>query len=202
MNKGEKIAVLANDSTTLTAFFNTIAGKEKADEGTIEFGVTITKAYLPNENEEYFTGSNEEDLINWLRQYSENKDEQFIRGFLGRMLFSGEEVHKLSSVLSGGEKVRCMLSKVMLANPNFLIMDEPTNHLDLESITALNNGMRDFKGNMLFATHDHKLTQTVANRIIEITPTGIIDSLMSYDEYIKSANIKTQREKLAALVVA
>lgn len=168
----------------------------------IEFGVTITKAYLPNENEEYFSDDKDEDLINWLREYSTDKDEQFIRGFLGRMLFSGEEVNKKSSVLSGGEKVRCMLSKVMLSNPNFLIMDEPTNHLDLESITALNNGMKDFKGNMLFTSHDFKLTNSVANRIIEITPNGIIDSLMSYEEYLKSDNIKAQREKLMGMAVA
>ncbi len=196
MNRDEKIAVLADNSAILTAFFEVISGKQQADSGTIEFGVTITKAYLPNENSEFFTDENDQDLINWLRQYSEEKDEQFIRGFLGRMLFSGEEVHKQSSVLSGGEKVRCMLSKVMLSNPNFLIMDEPTNHLDLESITALNNGMRDFKGNMLFATHDHKLTSTVANRIIELTPNGIIDTLMDYDDYIKSDKIKAQREEL------
>ena len=199
MNKDEKIAVLADSSATLTAFFDVIDGKKKAASGDIEWGVTITKTYLPNENEEFFSEDKDEDLINWLREYSTDKDEQFIRGFLGRMLFSGEEVHKKSSVLSGGEKVRCMLSKAMLSNPNFLILDEPTNHLDLESITALNNGMRDFKGNMLFTTHDHKLTATVANRIIEITPTGIIDSLMSYDDYIRSKKIKEQREKLAGM---
>ncbi len=202
MNKDEKIAVLADNSAALTAFFNVIAGKDEADAGDIEFGVTITKAYLPNENEEYFSDDKDEDLINWLREYSTDKDEQFIRGFLGRMLFSGEEVNKKSSVLSGGEKVRCMLSKVMLSNPNFLIMDEPTNHLDLESITALNNGMKDFKGNMLFTSHDFKLTNSVANRIIEITPNGIIDSLMSYEEYLKSDNIKAQREKLMGMAVA
>ena len=156
MNRGEKIAVLSDHAAAITAFFEVIAGKQKADSGTIEWGQTITHAYLPNENEEFFSNANDLDLINWLRQFSEEKDEQFIRGFLGRMLFSGEEVNKQSSVLSGGEKVRCMLSKVMLAEPNFLILDEPTNHLDLESITALNNGMRDFTGNMLFTTHDHK----------------------------------------------
>ena len=146
INKGEKIVVLADNPTVITAFFEVLAGEEKADSGIIEWGQTITPAYLPNENAEYFT--NDLDLINWLRQYSEEKDEQFIRGFLGRMLFSGEEVNKMSSVLSGGEKVRCMLSKVMLAEPNFLILDEPTNHLDLESITALNNGMKEFPSNM------------------------------------------------------
>ncbi len=200
MNKDEKIVVLADNPNAITAFFEVIAGNHKADSGTIEWGQTITPAYLPNENEEFFI--NDMDLVNWLRQYSEEKDEQFIRGFLGRMLFSGEEVNKQSSVLSGGEKVRCMLSKVMLAEPNFLIMDEPTNHLDLESITALNNGMRDFKCNMLFTTHDHKMIETVSNRIIEITPNGTIDSLMSFDDYLKSDNIIKQREKLLGTVTA
>jgi len=194
INKDEKIVVLADNPSAITAFFEVIHGKAQADSGTIEWGQTITPAYLPNENETFF--KNDMDLINWLRQYSEEKDEQFIRGFLGRMLFSGDEVNKQSSVLSGGEKVRCMLSKVMLAEPNFLILDEPTNHLDLESITALNNGMKDFKSNMMFTTHDHKLIETVANRIIEITPNGMIDSLMSFDEYLQSENIIKQREKL------
>ncbi len=194
INKGEKIVVLADNPTVITTFFEVIAGEQKADSGTIEWGQTITPAYLPNENEEFFT--NDLDLINWLRQYSEEKDEQFIRGFLGRMLFSGEEVNKMSSVLSGGEKVRCMLAKVMLSEPNFLILDEPTNHLDLESITALNNGMNEFPYNMLFTTHDHKLIETVANRIIELTPNGIIDSLMTFDEYLVSDNINQQREAL------
>jgi ATPase subunit of ABC transporter with duplicated ATPase domains len=151
---------------------------------------------LPNENQEYFRAANDTDLINWLRQYSENKDEQFIRGFLGRMLFSGEEVNKHSSVLSGGEKVRCMLAKAMLGFPNFVLMDEPTNHLDLESITALNTAMQNFKGNLIFSSHDHALTSSVANRIIEITPRGIIDSLMDFDEYLTSDKIKADREKL------
>ncbi|GJM34231.1 MAG: putative ABC transporter ATP-binding protein YkpA [Saprospiraceae bacterium] len=199
MNKEEKIVVLADNATAITTFFEVVAGKQEADSGTIEWGQTITPAYLPNENEEYFT--NDLDLINWLREYSEEKDEQFIRGFLGRMLFSGDEVNKQSSVLSGGEKVRCMLSKVMLASPNFLIMDEPTNHLDLESITALNNGLNEFKCNMLFTTHDHKLIETVANRIIEITPNGIIDSLMTFDEYLVSESVKEQREALMGVGV-
>ncbi len=201
MNRDEKIVVLSEQASAITAFFEVIAGKQKADSGTIEWGQTITHAYLPNENEAFFSNANDLDLINWLRQFSEEKDEQFIRGFLGRMLFSGEEVNKQSSVLSGGEKVRCMLSKVMLAEPNFLILDEPTNHLDLESITALNNGMRDFAGNMLFTTHDHKLIETVSNRIIELTPNGMIDSLMSFDDYLKSENIIKQREKLLGEVV-
>ncbi len=196
LNQGEKVAVLSQSASAITAFFDVLAGKAEPDSGTIEWGKTIRTAYMPNENEEYFTGQASQDLINWLRQYSENKDEQFLRGFLGRMLFSGEEVLKESSVLSGGEKVRCMLSKTMLHHPNFILMDEPTNHLDLESITALNNAMRDFEGNMMFTSHDHKLTETVANRIIEITPNGIIDSLMNFDDYLRSDSVHQQREAL------
>lgn len=196
INHGEKITLLSKESFAITTFYEILAGEQTADTGTIEYGQTITKAYVPNENQRYFTDSQDMDLINWLRQYSTNKDEQFIRGFLGRMLFSGEEVYKNSSVLSGGEKVRCMMAKAMLASPNFVLMDEPTNHLDLESITALNDAMRDFKGNMIFTSHDHLLTQTVANRIIEITPKGIIDSLMAFDDYLLSENIDAQRAKL------
>ena len=202
MNHGEKIALIGRDSAALTALFDVLAGKTQPDTGNIEYGQTITSQYLPNENVEYFSNENDLDLINWLRQYSKEKDEQFIRGFLGRMLFSGEEVHKKSSVLSGGEKVRCMLSKMMLNHPNFLLLDEPTNHLDLESITALNNAMRDFKGNMIFTSHDHQLVATSANRIIEITPKGIIDSLMEYDDYLKSDQVTAQREKLYGMVAA
>jgi ATPase subunit of ABC transporter with duplicated ATPase domains len=196
MNHDEKIALLGRDSSVLTAFYEVLSGKVKPTSGTIEWGQTIIHDYLPNENIEYFSNDQDLELMDWLRQYSEEKDEQFIRGFLGRMLFSGEEVYKKSSVLSGGEKVRCMLSKLMLKHPNFLLMDEPTNHLDLESITALNNGMKDFKGNMIFTTHDHQLISTVANRIIEITPNGIIDSLLSFDDYLRSESIKKQREEM------
>ncbi len=196
LNQGEKIALLGRNATALTSFYEILAEKIQPDTGMFEFGQTITVSYLPNENDEYFEDENDMDLINWLRQFSENKDEQFIRGFLGRMLFSGEEVHKKSSVLSGGEKVRCMLSKAMLNHPNFVLLDEPTNHLDLESITALNNAMNDFKGNMIFTTHDHQLIQTVANRIIEITPNGMIDSNMDFNDYIRSEKIKKQREAL------
>ena len=202
MNRGEKIALLAYASNVVTTFYEVLSGKEEPDSGTIEFGQTITFDYLPNENDEYFSGSQDQDLINWLRQYSQEKDEQFVRGFLGRMLFSGEEVYKNSSVLSGGEKVRCMLSKMMLKHPNFLLMDEPTNHLDLESITALNNSMKDFKGNMIFTSHDHQLTQTVANRIIELLPKGMIDSLMEYDNYLRADNIKSQRTELMGEVLS
>ena len=199
MNPDDKIAIIGRNSSAVSAFFNVLAGEEELDSGTMEFGQTITTEYLPNENEKYFSNDNDIDLINWLRQYSEEKDEQFIRGFLGRMLFSGEEVYKKSSVLSGGEKVRCMLSKVMLAHPNLLLMDEPTNHLDLESITALNNAMKEFTGNMIFTSHDHEIMNTVANRIIEITPNGIIDSLMTYNEYVKSDKIMKQRQALEAV---
>lgn len=201
MNRDEKIALIGKDSAAVNAFYDILSGKLEADSGTIEFGQTITFDYLPNENTEYFANENDLGLIDWLRQFSEEKDEQFIRGFLGRMLFSGEEVYKKSSVLSGGEKVRCMLSKIMLKHPNFLLLDEPTNHLDLESITALNNAMKDFKGNMIFTSHDFKLTNTVANRVIEITPNGIIDSLMSYADFVKSDSVITQREKLLNLTV-
>lgn len=202
MNHGEKIALISRESAAMNAFFDVLAGKTAADTGTIEFGQTITYDYLPNENDEYFSAENDLELMDWLRQFSEEKDEQFIRSFLGRMLFSGEEVYKKSSVLSGGEKVRCMLSKIMLNHPNFLLLDEPTNHLDLESITALNNAMKDFKGNLIFTSHDHQLMETVANRIIEITPNGIIDRLMSFDEYIKSPVIKEQRESLYGVAVS
>ena len=196
MNKGEKIALLCRDSGVVTAFYQILAGKIPPTSGTIEWGQTIASSYLPNDNAEFFTAENNLELLDWLRQYSTNKDEQFIRGFLGRMFFSGEEIYKKSGVLSGGEKVRCMLSKIMLAHPNFLLLDEPTNHLDLESITALNNGMKDFPGNMIFTTHDHQIIQTVANRIIEILPGGVIDSLKSFDDYMRSDAIKKQRRKL------
>lgn len=198
MNKGDKIAILSQDTTAINTFLDVIAGNTTPDSGVIEFGQTITYDYLPNENSQFFSNENDLDLINWLRQYSEEKDEQFIRGFLGRMLFSGEEVNKKSSVLSGGEKVRCMLSKMMLKQPNFLILDEPTNHLDLESITALNESLKEFPGNLIFTSHDHQLVQTVANRIIEITPRGPIDSLMSFEEYLASERIKAQRNEIYA----
>jgi ATPase subunit of ABC transporter with duplicated ATPase domains len=202
MNRGEKISLVGKDSAAINAFFDVLSGEKEADSGTIEFGQTITHDYLPNENTAFFANKNDLELIDWLRQFSDEKDEQFIRGFLGRMLFSGEEVYKKSSVLSGGEKVRCMLSKIMLKHPNFLLLDEPTNHLDLESITALNNAMTEFKGNMIFTSHDFKLTDSVANRVIEITPNGIIDSLMSYTDYVKSDNVKEQRAKLLLSVNA
>jgi len=202
INRNEKIALLARDSNAVSTFYQVLAGELAPDSGTIEWGQTITKEYLPNENESYFSADQNIDLINWLRQYSKEKDEQFIRGFLGRMLFSGEEVHKESGVLSGGEKVRCMLAKMMLAGPNFLLLDEPTNHLDLESITALNNGLQEFQGNLIMSSHDHELIQTVANRILEISPNGAVDSLLSFDEYLKSPVIKEKRAAMYGEVMA
>lgn len=195
-NKGEKVALLSRNPLAVTAFFNIISGEDKDFEGSFQYGQTISPQYMPNDNSVFFKDTNDLNLIDWLRQFSKEKDESFIRGFLGRMLFSGEEVFKQSSVLSGGEKVRCMLSKTMLANPNFLILDEPTNHLDLESITALNNGMKDFTGNMIFTSHDYQILDTVANRIIEITANGIVDQLMTYGEYIHSSKVKTMRAEL------
>lgn len=194
VNKGDKIAFLSDNSMATTALFQILAGEKQADSGTFAYGQTITKAYSPNENAEYFDTS--DNLIDWLRQYSENKDEVYVRGFLGKMLFSGEESFKSASVLSGGEKVRCMLSRMMLAEGNLLIVDEPTNHLDLESIQAFNNALKDFKGTVFFTSHDHAFTQTVANRIIEIGKDSHMDKLVEYDEYITDAKIRSQREQL------
>jgi len=199
VNKGDKIAFLSKDSLALTALFQILAGEMKPATGDFKFGQTITTAYLPSNNEEYF--KSDDNLVDWLRQYANEgeKDEVFIRGFLGKMLFSGEEVFKKCNVLSGGEKVRCMVSRMMMPGANVLILDEPTNHLDLESITAFNNALKDFPGTVLFTSHDHEFTQTVANRIIEITPNGFIDKLMSYDEYIESDKVAEQKEALYAL---
>ncbi|GAA4130776.1 ATP-binding cassette domain-containing protein [Sphingobacterium kyonggiense] len=197
INKGDKIAVLAENNLVTTAFYNILAGRDQDYKGEFKWGVTITPADMPIDNAQFFEGRTE-NLVDWLRDYTTkpDADEQFIRGFLGKMLFSGEEVLKKCSVLSGGEKMRCMFSRMMLQGANFLIFDEPTNHLDLESITALNNGMNDFRGSMLFTSRDHELTQTVANRIIELTPKGIIDKLMTYDEYINSEAVQAQREEM------
>jgi ATPase subunit of ABC transporter with duplicated ATPase domains len=183
VNKGDKIALLSDSSIAITALFKILMGDQAPSSGSYKFGQTITKAYLPNENESYF--NTDVTLIDWLRQFSDKeKDEVYIRGFLGKMLFSGQESLKKASVLSGGEKVRCMLSRMMLLEPNLLILDEPTNHLDLESITALNNSLRNFKGTILFTSHDHTFVQTVANRIVELSQDGFVDKLGSYDEYI------------------
>ncbi|HNT49269.1 MAG TPA: ATP-binding cassette domain-containing protein [Cyclobacteriaceae bacterium] len=198
VNKGDKIAFLSKDSLAITTLFQILIGELKAEAGEFKFGQTITPAYLPVNNEDYF--KSDENLVDWLRQFAadENKDEVYIRGFLGKMLFSGEEVFKKCNVLSGGEKVRCMISRMMLAGANLLILDEPTNHLDLESITAFNNALKDFPGAVLFTSHDHEFTQTVANRIIEITPKGSIDRLMTYDEYIENESITAQKATLYA----
>lgn len=190
VNKGDKIAFISKSSLALTALFEILANETKPASGEFLYGTTITTSYLPNDNSRYF--SDKLPLIDWLRQYAqtdEEKEEVYLRTFLGRMLFTGEEALKTANVLSGGEKVRCMLSKMMLAKANLLLMDEPTNHLDLESITALNNGMSEFKGTLLFTSHDHELVNTVANRIIEITPNGIIDKMMPYDDYLKDEKI-------------
>ncbi len=195
VNKGDKIAFLSDDGMPVTALFQILVGELKQTSGQFEFGQTITPSYLPNDNSSYFNSN--DNLVDWLRQYaSQDKDEVYVRGFLGKMLFSGEEVFKGCNVLSGGEKVRCMLSKMMLAEGNVLILDEPTNHLDLESITALNNALKDFKGTVLFTSHDHEFTQTVATRIIELTPNGNLDKLMTYDEYINSEKVMAQKEEL------
>lgn len=185
--KGDKIAFVSENEIAKTALFKILTGEMEPDSGTFRWGVTITKAYFPKDNSEFFNDV-ELNLVDWLRQFSEEKAESYLRGFLGRMLFSGEEALKQAKVLSGGEKVRCMLSRMMLSSANVLILDQPTNHLDLESITALNNGLRDYSSNILFTSHDHQFIQTIANRIIEITPTGIVDKKMSYDEYLESMN--------------
>lgn len=196
VNKGDKIAFLSTDSLAITSLFQILMGELQATTGSFKFGQTITTAYLPSNNENYF--QSDDNLIDWLRQYAEeeNRDEIYIRGFLGKMLFSGEEVFKKCTVLSGGEKVRCMISRMMLTGANVLILDEPTNHLDLESITAFNNALKDFPGTVLFTSHDHEFTQTVANRIIELSPNGCIDKLMTYDEYISSEKVAEQKEAL------
>lgn len=200
IQKGEKIAFFSRDPIALTSFFEIINGKMKADSGTYEWGTTVTTAYLPNDNSEYFAG-NSDNLMDWLRQFvppntKETVDEDFLRGFLGKMLFSGEEILKKTNVLSGGEKVRCMVSKMMLQNPNVVILDEPTNHLDLESITSFNDGMISFPGIVLLSSHDHQFMQTVSNRVIELTPKGIIDKLMSFDEYLEDERVKAAREEM------
>ena len=190
VNKGDKIAFISKNSLALTTFFEILNNKIKADSGEFTFGTTITTAYMPNDNHHFF--SSKISLIDWLRQYAltdEEREDVNLRTFLGRMLFTGEEALKSAMVISGGEKVRCMLSKMMLAKGNLLMMDEPTNHLDLESITALNNAMKEFQGTLLFTSHDHELVNTVANRIIELTPNGIIDKMMPYDEYLGDTKI-------------
>jgi len=195
VNKGDKIAFLSKDSLAVTSLFRILVNELTAEKGVFKLGQTITVAYLPGNNESYF--QSDDNLIDWLRQFSnEEKDEVYIRGFLGKMLFSGEEVFKKCGVLSGGEKVRCMISRMMLAGANLLILDEPTNHLDLESIQAFNNALNDFPGTVLFTSHDHEFTQTIANRIIEITPGGFIDKVMTFDDYVSSEKVNEQKEAL------
>lgn len=193
LKKGDKVAIVAEDQLAVNAFFEIINGEMKADHGKYEWGTTVNKAYLPNENSQFFTGS-DMTLMDWLRQFVPphvtDVDEPFLRGFLGKMLFSGDEVLKKTSVLSGGEKVRCMLSRMMLQDPNLVMLDEPTNHLDLESIQSFNESMENFKGVVLLASHDHTFLQTVSNRVIELTPNGVVDKLMSFDEYLEEKQAK------------
>jgi ATPase subunit of ABC transporter with duplicated ATPase domains len=193
-NKGEKIVFLSRDTRAMTAFFEIINGKQKADEGTYKWGQTITSAYLPLDNSEYFR--NELSLFDWLCQFTSDTSELYIRGYLGKMLFAGEEIHKRVDVLSGGEKMRCMISKMMLTNANALILDTPTNHLDLESIQAMNNNLTKYPGNIFISSHDHEFIQTVCNRVIELTPNGVIDKLMDYDDYFTDEKINALRKKM------
>ena len=194
VSKGDNIAFISRNTLALNQFFKTLWGEVKPATGNFNWGVTVTMSNLPNENAHYFT--DKINLVDWLRQYSTEKDETYVRGFLGRMLFSGEETQKMCTVLSGGEKVRCMLSKLMLENPNVLLLDEPTNHLDLESIQALNNGLVDYAGVVMFHSHDQEFINSIANRIIEITPNGIIDKYMSYEEFAEDAQIKERKAEL------
>ena len=196
MNKDDKIALVGTNETAKTTLFKILMGEMEPDSGTFKWGITTSQAYFPKDNSKFFENS-DVNLVDWLRQFSpQDESESFLRGFLGRMLFSGEEVLKKASVLSGGEKVRCMLSKMMLSGANVLILDEPTNHLDLESITALNNGLINFKGSLIFSSHDHQFIQTIANRIIEITPNGIVDKQMTYDEYLENNELQTEIAKM------
>jgi ATPase subunit of ABC transporter with duplicated ATPase domains len=199
VNKGDRIAFVSKDHLALTSFFDIINGELRPDGGKLEWGTTVTKAYLPNDNTQYFQGQ-QINLMDWLRQFVPphvtDVDEPFLRGFLGKMLFSGDEVLKNTNVLSGGEKVRCMLSRMMLQDPNVVILDEPTNHLDLESIQSFNESMSNFKGIVLLTSHDHTFLQTVANRVIELTPAGIIDRLMSFDEYLEDGRVQQLRAEM------
>ncbi|MBR0501720.1 MAG: ATP-binding cassette domain-containing protein [Paludibacteraceae bacterium] len=194
IEKEDKVVFLSHDPRAMTAFFEIINDKIKATTGTFKWGVTITPAYLPVDNTDFF--NTDMKLVDWLAQYSPDTNESFVRGYLGRMLFTGEEIYKKASVLSGGEKMRCMISRMMLKNANCLVLDSPTNHLDLESIQAFNNTLKVFKGNILMSSHDHEFIQTVCNRIIELTPNGIIDKRMDYDDYITSDEIATLKAKL------
>ena len=195
VNTNDKVVILSRNDIAKTTLFQILAGELEPDSGTYEWGVTTSQSYFPKDNTEFFENS-DLTLIEWLGQFSEDQHEQYLRGFLGRMLFSGEEATKKAKVLSGGEKVRCMLSKMMLSNSNVLLLDNPTDHLDLESITSLNKSLIKFPGTILFTTHDHEFIQTVANRIIEITPNGLVDKMMEYDEYIDDENVQKRLEEL------
>ena len=198
LKKSDKVAVISKNSLAVTEFFQVISGNTTPNNGEYKWGVTTTQSYMPLDNTEFFQNK-ELNLVDWLRQFTrtdEERHEEFVRGFLGRMLFSGDEALKSSTVLSGGEKMRCMFSRMMLQKANILLLDEPTNHLDLESITALNNSLINFKGNILISSHDHELLQTVCNRVIEITPKGIIDREMTYDEYLADKKVKELREQM------
>ncbi len=197
VGKDDKIVFLSRDARAMTALFDIITGNDVPDKGTYDWGVTITHAYLPLENAGFF--KNEMTLLDWLGQYSSDTHENFLRGYLGKMLFSGEEVFKKTTVLSGGEKIRCMISRMMLRNANVMVLDSPTNHLDLESIQAFNNSLTGFKGNVLMSSHDHEFIETVCNRVIELTPSGIIDKLMDYDEYISDPKLREQRDAMYAV---
>lgn len=194
IEKDDKVAFISHDPRAMTALFEIINGNLKPDAGTYEWGQTITTAYLPLDNSAFF--NTDMNLIEWLSQFSDDTSELYIKGFLGRMLFSGEELLKKASVLSGGEKMRCMIARMMLKNANTMILDSPTNHLDLESIQAFNNTLQSFKGNVLLSSHDHEFIQTVCNRIIELTPGGIIDKMMDYDDYITDEKVQAARERL------
>jgi len=193
--KGDKVIFLGRNELAKTTLFRILMGEIEPDEGTFKWGVTTTRSYLPKDNAKYFENVNM-NLIDWLRQYSTEKSETFIRGFLGKMLFSADEPLKDVSVLSGGEKVRCMFSKLMLSGANVLILDEPTNHLDLESIQAVNDGLIAFKGTMLFTSHDHKFIETIANRVIEITPQGVFDKQVTFDEFLENEEIQNLIDKM------
>ena len=200
LSKGDKVAIISKDSRASTAFYEIIAGNRKPNSGKFQWGITTAQSYLPADNEKFFDENM--NLVDWLRQWTkteEEREEVYVRGFLGKMLFSGEEALKKSTVLSGGEKVRCMLSRMMLLRANVLLLDEPTNHLDLESITAFNNSLKNFKGTILMTTHDHEFVQTVATRIIELTPNGAIDRHLTFEEYMSDKSIKEQRKKMYAV---
>lgn len=197
MAKGDKIVLFSKDSRATTLFYEIINGNQKPDTGKFEWGITTTQAYLPVDNHQFF--ENDLTLVDWLRQWAkteEERDEVYIRGFLGKMIFSGEEALKISRVLSGGEKVRCMISRMMMQRANVLMLDEPTNHLDLESITAFNNSLKNFKGSVILTTHDHEFAQTVGNRIVELTPNGVIDRYMTFDDYLEDDKIQELRKKM------